>query len=159
MPDRASIYVLSGGLRIAVDESGDPRGFPVFFFHGWPASRLQGAGFGPDASTLGIRIIAPDRPGVGLSSPQPGRRLLDWPPIVEELAHVMGFARFGVLAVSGGGPYGLATAFALPSRVESAAIVSGAPPLGPTTDPRHLMAAYRLLLATYARWPRTLRRL
>jgi pimeloyl-ACP methyl ester carboxylesterase len=154
-----SILELSGGLQIAVNESGDPNGLPVFFFHGWPASRLQGAGFGPDAVALGLRIISPDRPGVGLSSPQAGRRLLDWPPIVEELARRLKLDRFLVLAVSGGGPYGIATAFALPDRVEAAAIVCGAPPLAEKIDPRHLRAGYRWLLATYARWPSALQHL
>jgi len=30
-----SILELSTGLRIALNESGDPNGLPVFFFHGW----------------------------------------------------------------------------------------------------------------------------
>jgi pimeloyl-ACP methyl ester carboxylesterase len=152
-------FEITPDLRIAVNEAGDPCGHPVFFFHGWPASRLQGAGFGPDALALGLRIISPDRPGVGLSTPQPGRRLLDWPRIVAELADQLGLARFLVLAVSGGGPYGISTAHSLPDRVEGAAIVSGAPPLGGLSDPRDLMLAYRCLLALHARWPKTLRHL
>jgi len=31
------------------------------------------------AASLGIRLIAVDRPGIGLSTGRPGRRLLDWP--------------------------------------------------------------------------------
>ena len=145
------------GRTIALDESGDPAGQPVFFFHGWPASRLQGAGFGPEARTMGLRLLAPDRPGIGLSSSQPGRRLLDWPPVVREMARLMGFARFSVLAVSGGGPYALATAYALPEVVEAAVIVSGAPPLGLEADRSRLLPAYRWLLAAYRRWPGALR--
>src|SRR3954465_2442307 len=122
------LLTVAPGRQIAVDESGAPDGHPVFFFHGWPASRLQGAGFSVEARELGVRLLAPDRPGIGLSSAQPGRRLLDWPPVVRELARQMGITRFSVLAISGGGPYALATAFALPEIVDTAVIVSGAPP-------------------------------
>src|SRR3954452_9092954 len=99
-PDR--LIELRSGARIALNESGDLQGRPVLFFHGWPASRLQGAGFSVEAREMGLRIIAPDRPGVGLSTPQPGRRLLDWPPVVHEIAEQMALSRFLVLAVSGG---------------------------------------------------------
>src|SRR4030095_3311791 len=103
---------LPNGAKLAVDESGDPRGAPVFFFHGWPASRLQGAGFGGAGREVGARIISPDRPGIGASTFQAGRRLLDWPPAVAEMARQLQIKRFRVLAVSGGGPYALATAYA-----------------------------------------------
>ena len=32
---------------------------------------------------MGVRLISPDRPGMGLSTYQPGRRLLDWPADVD----------------------------------------------------------------------------
>src|SRR4051794_1048323 len=141
------------GRTVAVDESGAPDGHPVFFFHGWPASRLQGAGFSVEAPELGLRILSPDRPGIGLSTPQPARRLLDWPPVVRELARQLGFERFSLMAVSGGGPYALATAFALPECVEATVVTSGAPPLGPGSDLEGLLPVYRLLLEGYRRWP------
>ncbi len=151
------ILELSSGLRLAIDEDGDLGGTPVFFFHGWPSSRLQGAGFGPAARELGVRLISPDRPGIGLSSYQPGRRLLDWPPLVRETAEQLGIPRFRVLAISGGGPYGVATAFALPDLVETVSIVSGAPPLGPDVDPQAVLPIYRWLLAVHRRRPGAVR--
>jgi pimeloyl-ACP methyl ester carboxylesterase len=153
------IMPFASDARLAIDESGDPHGLPVFFFHGWPASRLQGSGFSIEARELGIRILAPDRPGIGLSSYQPGRRLLDWPPVVVQMAQHFGIERFRLLAVSGGGPYALATAFAFPERVETVAIVSGAPPLGPDVDRRALLPVYRWLLAAYRMRPGVLRHL
>lgn len=144
---------ISPNQQLAVDECGDPHGTPILFFHGWPASRLQGAGFSVEARELGARILAPDRPGIGLSSPQPGRRLLDWPPLVREMARQLGLTRFHVLGVSGGGPYALAAAWALPDLVQAASIVSGAPPLGPEVDRRGLLPIYRALLTCYHRFP------
>ncbi|MES2569978.1 MAG: alpha/beta hydrolase [Verrucomicrobiota bacterium] len=157
-PGRLVTLPLSG-LRVALDEDGDPNGLPVFFFHGWPASRLQGAGFGLAARELGIRLLSPDRPGVGFSSLQAGRRLLDWPPVVREVAEQLGLERFRILAVSGGGPYALATAYALPERIERVVVVSGAPPLGPEVDKKKLLAVYRWLLAIYRHQPGILRQL
>lgn len=151
MSNPVEFLELSSGHRIAWEESGDPKGCPVFFFHGWPASRLQGAGFSVEARELGVRIISPDRPGIGLSTFQAGRRLLDWPPVVTEMARHLGIDRFRILAVSGGGPYAFASAWALHGQVEAVSVVSGAPPLPPELDREALFAVYRLLLATY-RW-------
>lgn len=150
---------LSGGQQIAVDEYGDPAGEPVFFLHGWPASRLQGAGFGPAAQALGVRIIAPDRPGIGLSPHQPDRRLLDWPPVMAELADALGLSCFRVLGLSGGAPYALATAWALPERVQAVGVISGAPPLPVEVAPGDLLNVYRWLLAVERRYPGVLRQL
>lgn len=144
-------------MEIAAEESGDPRGAPVFFFHGWPASRLQGAGFGPAASALGLRIIALDRPGIGCSPYREGRRLTDWPPIVAEIARQLGLETFRVLGVSGGGPYALATAWALPERVQAVAFVCGAPPLDTDAELGQLLFVYRWMLRLYRKRPELLR--
>jgi pimeloyl-ACP methyl ester carboxylesterase len=77
--------------------------------------------------------------------------------VVREIARQLGIERFSVLAISGGGPYAMATAFALPDLVEAAVIVSGAPPLGPETDRQHLLPVYRWLLTAYGLWPGALR--
>jgi pimeloyl-ACP methyl ester carboxylesterase len=154
----AEFLELQGGGKLAWEESGDPSGKPVIFFHGWPASRLQGAGFSVEARELGVRIISPDRPGIGLSTFQENRHLLDWPPVVEQLADHLKLDRFRVLAVSGGGPYAFATAWKLRDRVEVASITSGAPPLPPEMDRAALFAAYRWMLGLY-RWKPELLRL
>jgi pimeloyl-ACP methyl ester carboxylesterase len=146
------------GVRLAVEQTGDLSGKPIFFFHGWPASRLQGSGFNVEAREFGARVISPDRPGIGLSSHQPGRVLLDWPPLIRGIAEQLGISRFHVLAVSGGGPYALATAHALPELVESVAIVSGAPPLHADVDRDALLPVYRWLLCIYRKQPNLLRR-
>ncbi|RYD77682.1 MAG: alpha/beta hydrolase [Verrucomicrobiaceae bacterium] len=148
---------LQSGGRIAWEECGDPQGTPVFFFHGWPASRLQGEGFDVTARELGVRIISPDRPGIGLSTFQANRKLLDWPPVIAQIAQHLGIERFRVLAISGGGPYAFATAWALREQVKAACVISGAPPLPPELDHAALFAVYRLLLSVYRKQPGLLR--
>lgn len=136
---------LPDGRRIGYAEYGDPRGAPLFFFHGWPSSRYQGKLLHDFAGERGLRVIAPDRPGIGLSDPLPGRGFSAWPGDVAGLADVLGCDRFAVLGISGGGPYTLATAAALPDRVLGAAVVCGAPPFADATDRTHMHWAYRTL--------------
>ncbi|MBW2547908.1 MAG: hypothetical protein DRH23_06320 [Deltaproteobacteria bacterium] len=108
---------LRDGRKLAYAEYGDPHGYPVMLFHGNPSSRLSW-GLIPDSPFRPhLRLIAPDRPGFGRSDFQPGRRLLDWPDDVSELAEALGLNRFAVLGVSGGGPATLACAWRIPERL------------------------------------------
>ena len=69
---------LRDGRWLGFVESGDPHGMPVLFFHGFGTTRVV-CPYDEAARQLGVRLIAIDRPGLGLSTPLPGRRLLDWP--------------------------------------------------------------------------------
>jgi pimeloyl-ACP methyl ester carboxylesterase len=110
-------------------EYGDPAGTPLMVFHGLPGSRLMAA-FAHDAAfRRGIRIVSPDRPGYGLSTYRPRRRILDWPDDLLQLADALGIDRFAVAGVSSGGPYVSVCAYAIPERLSGAAIVSGATPM------------------------------
>jgi pimeloyl-ACP methyl ester carboxylesterase len=151
------VLKLSGGRELAVAEYGDPRGAPVIFCHGWPASRLQAGLLDEHGRELGARIISPDRPGVGYSPAHPGRTLRDWPALLAEMADALGVEKFRVLGVSGGGPYALAAAWGLPERIPAVAVVCGAPPLAESSNASQLNPAYRWLLRTYRHSPRTLR--
>lgn len=142
-----------GGRRVAVQSYGDPQGAPVFFFHGWPSSRFQGAVADASARELGVRFLALDRPGVGHSELHVGRNLRNWPEVLAAVADHLGIERFRVLGISGGGPYALVSAWALPERIEAATIVSGAPPLADRAEFSTLMPAYRLLLWLYRKHP------
>jgi pimeloyl-ACP methyl ester carboxylesterase len=111
-------------------EYGQPRGWPLVYLHGFPGSRLAGRLLDGSARAGGVRVLAPERPGLGLSSPQPGRTLLDHAQDVRALAEALGLERFCVLGESGGGPYALACAHELADRVECAAVVCGLGPVG-----------------------------
>ncbi|MBX7211920.1 MAG: alpha/beta hydrolase [Verrucomicrobiaceae bacterium] len=124
-----NFITLSNGRKIAYAEYGDPAGSPAFYFHGWPSSGIQGSLMDEAGRELGLRIISPDRPGLGQSDFHPGRRLLDWPPLLGEMAAQLGIGSFHVFGVSGGGPYVLAAAHVMAERLLTASIVSGAPPL------------------------------
>jgi pimeloyl-ACP methyl ester carboxylesterase len=74
---------------------------------------------------LGVRVVTVDRPGYGGSSPQPGRRLENWPSDVAAVADELGVERFGVTGLSTGGAYVVASAALLPDRVVGAGVISG----------------------------------
>lgn len=99
------------------------------FFHGFPSSRLEATYIDGLARRQNLRVITPDRPGFGVSTPQANRKITDWPVDVISLAAHLGLSRFAVLGGSGGGPYAIACAQALPHESMSAVgLLASAPP-------------------------------
>ncbi len=125
---------LEDGRRLGFTEYGTASGSPVFYFHGLPGSRLEAKLTDQTAKELNIRIIAPDRPGIGLSDAQEKRTLEDWPADVLALADRLEVDRFAVLGVSGGGPYAAACAWAIAERLKAAGIVCGLGPVNGAND-------------------------
>jgi len=123
------IIKLQDGRTLGYTEYGDPEGTPVFYFHGWPSSRLEAQLTRAAAAWYRVRVIAPDRPGFGLSDFKPGRRIGDWPDDVAELADHLRLDRFAVVGISGGGPYAAACALKIPDRLTAAGIISGMGPI------------------------------
>jgi pimeloyl-ACP methyl ester carboxylesterase len=115
-------------------EYGSPEGIPIFYFHGFPSSRLDWRLINNDnlLSELNVRVIAPDRPGYGLSDYKRGRKLLDWPEDVIELANKLQIDSFAVLGVSGGNPYAASCAFGIRDRLIKTGMVCG---MGPSDAP------------------------
>ena len=115
---------LADGRQLGFASFGDADGIPMFYLHGSFGSRLEGRLTHPSALHRHVRVIAPDRPGFGLSQHRPKPALLDWPADLAELADRLGLDRFSVLGVAGGGPFGLACAHQLGARVRALALVS-----------------------------------
>jgi pimeloyl-ACP methyl ester carboxylesterase len=151
----ASIVRLRDGRRIAYEEHGDPAGAPVLYFHGGGDSRLSRHPDDSIAAELGIRLIAPDRPGCGGSDFRRARSLLDWAYDVSELADVLGLDRFALLGWSAGGPYALGCALRLPERVTRASVVAGLPE---PSLARELPRDLRITMRLARRAPRLARR-
>ena len=107
-------------------EFGEPGGAPVLHFHGTPGSRLEGGALDAAARTHGVRLIVPDRPGMGGTPHARGRRLADWPAELTALLDAVGAERAGVVAWSGGGPYALACLARIPERLTGVALLAPA---------------------------------
>src|SRR5258708_37836325 len=86
------------GSVIAVEVAGEQGAAPVLLCHGLADSRLSARSFTRAAPELGLRIVAPDRPGVGGTDPRRLRRLADW---VEDAALVLDGLRAGSAALPG----------------------------------------------------------
>jgi pimeloyl-ACP methyl ester carboxylesterase len=120
---------LGDGRSMGYVQYGDPGGFPIVNAHGGMACRLDVAAAAPVAETTGVRLISPDRPGIGLSDPHPNHTVTDWARDVAELLDQMGIDRFGVMGWSMGGQYAAAVGYVLRQRVTRVAIIAGALPL------------------------------
>lgn len=115
---------LSYGRALSWVECGCPTGPVLLYFHGAPGSALEAMVLDEAARAQGVRVVAPDRPGIAGSDPEPGRTVGDWVPVVEELARALDLTEVAVLAWSGGSPYALACARARPDLVRAVGLVA-----------------------------------
>lgn len=149
-------FALPDGRVLGYAEYGLPNGYPVFYFHGFPTSRLEARGTDAIARRKGLRIIAVDRPGFGLSTFQPQRRIIDWPDDIQACAHHLQLSKFVVFGASGGGPYALACAHAIPQETLSGVGLFASGP--PWVAGRQYMSRARRMLATAVTyWPSAVR--
>lgn len=127
------VHRLVCGRRIGYAEYGDPAGAPVLALHGTPGSRLMFSLSEDLARERRLCMIALDRPGYGLSDYCRYETLRQSADDIAALAEALGLRRFAVLGVSGGGPYAVAAAAAMPAKVLLLALVA---PVGPIRDCR-----------------------
>ena len=125
---------LPDGRRMTYADLGDPADPVVLECVGTPQSRLPYPGQAELAARLGVRLLVPDRPGVGGSDPLPGRTLTDWPADAAALLDALGIDRFALCGGSGGGPYAVACGVLLADRVSAVALLA---PAEPRTAPSH----------------------
>jgi len=106
---------LPDGRRLGYHEFGDPNGSPLIYIHGSPDSGITLSGFEDTlAKRLGVRWVAPDRPGIGYSTFYPQRKILDFPADLEALIDHLNLSKYYIIGTSGGTGYTLACAQALP---------------------------------------------
>lgn len=126
------------GRQVSWLTVGPDDGMPVVYCHGVPGNRFEtiSSRYAP-VWELGIRLIAIDRPGFGSSDPPMHPRHTGWADDVVAITGHLGVDSFGVMAGSGGTPWGTALATTLPDRVSALALVS---PVGPYPSRRDRIA-------------------
>lgn len=117
MEQDVAFFETRQGTRLAFHEYGAPGGRPIIFYHG-TGSHLHGMLLHKPGLEYGFRIIAPDRPGVAQSEFRPGWTLLEYAQDMADLADHLGIDSFGVIGISGGGPTLMASARAIPDRLQ-----------------------------------------
>ncbi|KAI0855688.1 Alpha/Beta hydrolase protein [Xylaria cubensis] len=106
------------GRVISFSEVGDPNGSAVFCCVGMGLTRYITAFYDELALALKLRLITPDRPGVGDSEPHDGTTTpLSWPDDVYAICQTLKVTKFSILAHSAGAIYALATALRMPQHI------------------------------------------
>ncbi len=121
-------FKTKSGSRLAFHEYGDPDGHPIFFYHG-TGSHVHGMLLHKPAIEHGFRIIAPDRPGVAKSDFRKGWTIIEYAHDIAALADSLGISTFGAIGISGGGPSLMASAFAIPEKLNCVIDLACAMPL------------------------------
>jgi pimeloyl-ACP methyl ester carboxylesterase len=119
--------------QIGFAEFGSAVGRAIFWLHGTPGARRQ---IPMEARVFAeqndIRLIGIDRPGIGSSTPFQYDNVLAFAGDLAIIADTLGVDKMAVVGLSGGGPYTLGCATAMPDRVVAAAVLGGvAPTVGP----------------------------
>jgi pimeloyl-ACP methyl ester carboxylesterase len=149
-----NILVMRSRRRLEVCQYGDPAGLPVFFFHGFIGSHHQASYIDAPARQHGLRIIAPNRPGVGQSEFTSRSSAFEVVLDVQDVADSLELGEFSVIGLSGGAPYALATLHRLGPRVRTATLISGMGPLRLPGALRGMRRSDRLSLEVGSRSPR-----
>ena len=126
---------LADGRRLGFDDVGDPIGAPVLYVHGSPDSRRARHPDDSIAERLGIRLVAVDRPGSGLSTAHPTGTVGSFADDAVALADHLGVRSWRPIAWSAGSVHALAIAARHPERVTRVAVVAGLVPFAAYTEP------------------------
>ncbi|MCG7583644.1 alpha/beta fold hydrolase [Mycolicibacterium sp. OfavD-34-C] len=115
--------------QIGFAEFGDPQGRAIFWLHGTPGARRQipvEARLYAEANQ--IRLVGVDRPGIGASTPHEYHRVIDFADDLRTIADTLGIDKMAVIGLSGGGPYTLGCAAAMPERIIAVGVLGGVAP-------------------------------
>ncbi|WP_125078020.1 alpha/beta fold hydrolase [Mycobacterium sp. P7213] len=143
---------IEGNIAVGEDrqlgfaEFGAPQGRAMFWLHGTPGARRQiPVEARLYAAEANIRLIGVDRPGIGSSTPFQYETVSQFADDLRTVADTLGIDKMAVIGLSGGGPYTLACAAAMPKRVVAAGVLGGvAPAVGPEAIDSNLMRLARL---------------
>ena len=151
--DQTHEWPLADGRTLGYGLYGASDGPLVVVLDG-PGSRGLARAMSSPAAQLGIKLLAPDRPGFGSSSPAGERSIAAISGDLFALVDHLGFRRFGLVAQSGGTPYALAVAAAAGDRVTGLAFVGGLAPLDEPHALRDVARSMRMafMLARRAPW-------
>ncbi len=119
---------LGDGRAVQVRVLGAEDGVPVMALHGTPGSRLKFDGADEAARACGVRIISVDRWGYGKTDAPSRPALADYGNDLAGVADALEVPRFGLIGISGGGPFAAMAAGRLGARVTAVALVG---PVGP----------------------------
>ncbi|ABS63649.1 alpha/beta hydrolase fold [Parvibaculum lavamentivorans DS-1] len=118
------MVTLPDGRIIALRDLGRPDGMPVVILHPLVQSSLMRPREAVIAGDCGVRLISVERPGIGLSTPDPDCSYVSFAHDLGHVADALGLARFAVLGWASGAPFALAAGSVLGERVTRVALAT-----------------------------------
>ncbi len=129
MPRTDNTLKLRDGRTLGYATVGAADGREMLYFHGGMSSRLDIEFADKQLVDLNVKVIAPDRPGIGLSDRQAGRTLSDWASDVREMLVALNLRNLPLLGWSLGAPYALACAALLSDKLSKIGTIGGIGPM------------------------------
>ncbi|NMO51458.1 alpha/beta hydrolase [Actinoplanes sp. TBRC 11911] len=123
-PNPAQRAQLPDGRVLEYLTAGAADGLPLVLHHRTPLTAVNHPAFAEAAIKHGFRLIMPIRPGYGASTATPGRTVASF---ADDVAYLLD-GPFVTIGHSGGGPYALALAAALPDLCHGVATIAGVAP-------------------------------
>jgi pimeloyl-ACP methyl ester carboxylesterase len=115
--------------QLGFAEFGDPQGRAVFWLHGTPGARRQ---IPTEARVFAekhnVRLIGIDRPGIGSSTSHQYHTVIAFAEDLRAVADTLGVDKMAIVGLSGGGPYTLGCAAAMPDRIVTVGVLGGVAP-------------------------------
>lgn len=115
---------LADGRNLSYTDVGSGVNGTWIHCHGIPGSRHELNHIVEDPSFKGLRVIIPDRPGYGDSTPHPDFCFASHSDDLRQLADHLQLSRFAVSGFSGGGVFAMATAHDLGNRISQLTIAA-----------------------------------
>ena len=128
MDPQRRVITLPDGRDIEILQAGPDGGIPLVLHEGTPIGLVLYPPTVQAAQDRNLRIILIARPGYELSTPRPGRRVVDVAADTAAVLDALGLDRFVTAGWSGGGPHALACVAALPGRCLAGASIAGVAP-------------------------------
>jgi pimeloyl-ACP methyl ester carboxylesterase len=115
-------FQLSDDRQLSYSDTGTGNNGIWIHCHGIPGSRYELSHLNDQLVAAGLRVIVPDRPGYGASTPCPGYDFSQHAADLRQLADHLGLEQLSVSGFSGGGVFALAFAHDPGARVERISI-------------------------------------
>ncbi len=152
-PTDVSFLQLADGRMLCFGDYGPKDGTPVVMFHHLLGSRMDKPERDGVLDRLGIRLIVPERPGVGLSSPSAVIGLAGGTDDIRQLADHLEIERFHALGFSSGGPFAAACAAFLTDRVIKLGLVASLMPVDELPAGTHIGLLQQFFTGMARHWP------